>query len=134
VLGYKVPRWPECHPPAWANHLSVEEKRDTILDLVAAEVEQLRVYPNVTVWQIENEPFFPFGACDNFTVLDESFLARELALVRRLDRRPVLITDSGELSPWIAARRAGDRFGSTLYRSAWFERFGLLTYPLVAPP
>jgi hypothetical protein len=130
VLGYKVPRWPECHPPDWARHLSVDEKRDAILKLVRVEVEQLRVYPNVTVWQIENEPFFPFGACDNFTVLNESFLAREVAVVRRLDRRPVLITDSGELSPWVSALRAGDRFGSTLYRSVWFERYGLLTYPL----
>ena len=130
VLGYKVPRWPECHPPAWARHKRVDEKRAAILDLVRVEIEQLRAYRHITLWQIENEPFFPFGECDAFAVLDESFVAREVALARQLDSRPVLITDSGELSPWIGALRSGDRFGSSLYRSIWFERIGLLKYPL----
>jgi hypothetical protein len=132
VLGYKAPRWPECHPPDWAREMSVERKREAILDLVGVEIERLRVYSNVTLWQIENEPFFPFGDCERFTVLDRPFVAREVALARRLDRRPVLITDSGELSPWVSALQTGDRFGTSLYRSIWFEQFGLLTYPI--PP
>lgn len=131
VLGYKVPRWPECHPPDWARDQGVMEKRAAILNVIRAEVEALRVYPNVARWQVENEPFFPFGDCDGFTVLDETFVAQEVALARQLDARPVLITDSGEFSSGISALRAGDRFGISLYRAIWFEQVGLIRYPLV---
>jgi hypothetical protein len=130
VLGYKAPRWPECHPPDWVRDKSVDDKRAAILDLLRAEIQQLQRHPNIALWQIENEPFFPFGECDGFTVLSESFVAHEVALARQLDSRPVMITDSGELSPWIGALRSGDRFGTSLYRSIWFEHLGVVEYPL----
>jgi hypothetical protein len=131
VLGYKAPRWPECHPPSWVAGRTVPEKRTAILRLLRAEVDHFQRHPNFELWQIENEPFFPFGECDGCAVLDEAFVAQEVALVRQLDHRAVLVTDSGELSSWTQAMRSGDRFGSSLYRSIWFEYVGLVSYPIL---
>jgi len=36
--------------------------------------------------------------------------------VRSLTRKPILLTDSGELSTWLGPTQLGDEFGSTLYR------------------
>jgi hypothetical protein len=129
VLGFKVPRWPECFAPSWATQLDVQQKRAAILDLLQAEVLHFRRFPNVSQWQVENEPLVSFGMCGDTRVLTAVFLAEEVALVHRLDSRPVLITDSGEFSTWIQAQRLADRFGSTLYRSIWLPRWGVMPYP-----
>jgi hypothetical protein len=130
VVGYKVPRWPECFPPDWARPDDVASTRAAILRLVQAEVDHFRTFDNVSMWQVENEPFVPFGQCAHFGVLQPDFVRQEVALVRRLDPRPILITDSGEESIWLPAARLGDDFGCTLYRSLWFDGFGRFSYPL----
>lgn len=85
----------------------------------------------IEYWQVENEPFFPFGKCPP---LDKDFLQQEIDLVKSLDpNHPVIITESGEWSPWIFAAQYGDLGGTTLYRTVWVEELGIyFTYPL--PP
>jgi hypothetical protein len=55
-------------------------------------------------------------------------------LVKSLDpNRPVVISDSGELSLWIQAARIGDVVSVTMYRKAWFHEVNrYVEYPL--PP
>ena len=74
------------------------------------------------MWQVENEPFLSsFGECPK---PDRDLLDKEIALVKKLDPvRPVLITDSGELSPWFSAGKRGDAFGTTLYRYVFSDVF-----------
>jgi hypothetical protein len=131
-IGYKQPRWPECYEPGWAATLDVELKRAAILRLLRAKVEHLRAQPHIILWQVENEPFRHFGLCGDFAVLDVDFVRRETELVRSLDDRPVLITESGELSTWLDAMRLTDVFGSTMYRTIWFPSLGVWHYPLPA--
>jgi hypothetical protein len=92
-------------------------------------VERYKNDPTVTIWQVENEPFLPFGICPPF---DVRFLEQEVAFVKALDpSRPVLLTDSGELSLWIGAAGRGDMFGTTMYRDIYSKRFGgYFTYPI----
>jgi beta-galactosidase GanA len=117
VVGYKQPRWPECYAPPWAADLPTDRLRERILALVEAEVAHARAYPNVAMWQVENEPFRGYGECRGPELLTSAFLTEEIGLVRRLDGRPVLVTDSGELSSWIPAMRLpGEYFGTTAYR------------------
>ena len=60
-------------------------------------------------------------------------LDQEIALVRSIDfTRPIIITDSGELSIWTRAAKRADIFGSTMYRSVYNKYLGYITYPL--PP
>jgi len=116
VVGYKQPRWPECYPPPWAADLPTEQLREHILALVGAVVTHARAYPNVTMWQVENEPFRTFGECRGFDVLTPELVAEEMRIIKALDPRPVLMTDTGELSTWVTAMRLSDEyFGSTLY-------------------
>lgn len=118
VIGMKTGRWPECHLPSWAKNLSKEEQQREILELLEEIVLRYKNSKSIWAWQVENEPLFPFGECP---WADKDFLKKEIALVRSLDKRPIIITDSGEFSFWITAARLGDIVGTTLHRIVWFE-------------
>lgn len=127
VLGQKQPRWPECHIPDWANQLSPEKRNQELLELIQVIVTHYKNEPTIVAWQIENEPFFPYGQCPAF---DSKLLEQEVQLVKQLDpTRPVIITDSGELGTWYKAASKGDILGTTLYRIVWDKRLGYVHYP-----
>lgn len=126
VVGFKQPRWPECFRPDWTMNMRKEEFNKEILELVSAELETFRKYPNIKYWQVENEPFVSFGICPK---PDKERLLREIQTIRDGDSRPIIITDSGELSGWFNTFHLGDVFGTTLYRRVWSPYFGLVSYP-----
>ena len=128
VVGQKVPRWPECAIPEWAKN--DDQKRKTkLIDFISLAVNRYKnKHPEIKYWQVENEPFLPFGVCPR---LDTDLLDWEIATVRNLDpTRQVLVTDSGELSFWIQAAKRGDIFGTTLYRTIWKKGIGYFDYPI----
>ncbi|OGE19153.1 hypothetical protein A3A14_01560 [Candidatus Daviesbacteria bacterium RIFCSPLOWO2_01_FULL_43_38] len=129
VIGYKVPRWPECFSPAWVKEDDQSSHQEKILQLLKATVTHFQNQPKITAWQVENEPLLPFGECKIF---DEIFLKKEVELVKSLDSRPVVLTDSGELGLWIQALRYSDLMGTSLYRTVYDPRFGFFTYPFPA--
>lgn len=116
AIGQKAPRWPECHVPEWVTDSKKEEVEERLMAYLQQTVDRYRVHPALEIWQVENEPFikFRFGACQRYRA---DLVAGEIALVRRLDpNHKIMITDSGELSFWRRAIKAGDIFGTTLYR------------------
>lgn len=124
VVGMKVPRWPECHIPTWVNDAS---RRDALLAYVSTVVTRYRAHPAVARWQVENEPYYPFGICPT---ADPGLLADEVALVRALDpETPVQLTVSGENEPWSALAEKADVVGASLYRFAWNPYTGLVVFP-----
>ena len=129
AVGRKLPRWPECHIPDWAERLDEAEQNKQLLRYIEVVVNRYKKSSAVKTWQVENEPFLAFGECPPFS---KEFLDAEIELVRSLDGRPIMVTDSGELSFWVPAARRSDIFGSTLYRVIWNEWLGTFTYPL--PP
>lgn len=131
VLGHKQPRWPECHHPGWYGELSAEEQTARLFHMLRVAVEHFQKYDSVQMWQIENEPFFEFGPeCPR---VDESLARQEVSLVKGLDSRPVILTDSGEKGSWVATANLGaDVFGVTMYRTVHHHRFGYHKYPLPA--
>ena len=90
VIGMKTPRWPECHIPDWAKNLDKEKQQEKILDLIEKIVLRYRDSTAINMWQVENEPFFPFGECP---WVDTEFLKKEIELVKFLDsqKRKILI-------------------------------------------
>jgi len=132
VIGMKSPRWPECHIPDWAKNLKKEQQQEKILRMLKEVVLRYKDSKAVEYWQVENEPFFPFGECP---WVDKLFLKKEIELVKSLDlmNRPVIISDSGEGSLWINAARFGDIVGTTMYQKVWFRQLGVyINYPF--PP
>ena len=127
VMGMKTPRWPECHIPGWAKNLSKEEQQKEILELLERIVSNYGGSTSIVMWQVENEPLFPFGECP---WIDENFLRKEVDLVKSLDKRPVLLTDSGEGSFWIRVAQIGDIVGTTMYRKVWMSELNrYISYP-----
>jgi len=130
VVGMKSPRWPECHVPEWAKGFTKEEQQSKIMDFINVFIERYKDNKEISMWQVENEPFFPFGECK---WVDEEFLEKEVDLVKSLDDRKVMISDSGEGSFWFKAASTGDIVGTTMYRKVWVWQFArYVTYPL--PP
>ncbi len=131
VVGRKVPRWPECNIPLWAADLDEDAQQELVLKLIAETVQRYLHVPNLERWQVENEPFLGFGQCPR---LDVGFLDEEIVLVRSLDpARPIIVTDSGELSVWLQPAARADIFGTTMYRIIWSKYFGYVRYTLLTP-
>jgi len=132
TIGRRQPHWPECHSPAWADSLSEKEAQEKILSMLTQVVKHYKKESNIIMWQVDNEPLVSwFGKCPP---PNKEFLKQEIALVKKLDFRPVLITDSGELSLWYKASKFGDYFGTTMYSAVWSKYFGYVDYKYFFPP
>jgi len=131
AVGGRLPRWPECHFPEWTKELSNNEREEKILEYIKEVVKRYQKEENIIAWQIENEPFLThFGECPK---ISSKFLDKEIALARSLDNRPIVVTDSGELSIWTPAMQRADIFGTTMYRDVYSGFLGrYVHYPL--PP
>lgn len=129
AIGGRLPRWPECHFPAWIENEDKSKREQATLDYIEEVMTRYKGQKNIIAWQVENEPFLSkFGECPK---LDSDFLDQEIALVKSLDNRPVVVTDSGELSFWVRAAGRADIFGTTMYLetfSGLFERY--VRYPI----
>lgn len=135
AIGYKTPRWPECSHPAWANHLSQSEREDALRFYLSVVIAHVRMRPEIVAWQVENEPFFPFGACQPRRKED---IIREYDFVRALDpyepyQRPLMVTDSGELGAWLPPSGVIDAIGFSVYRVTDNPFFGVRTYDWLPP-
>lgn len=122
VLGRKQPRWPECHEPYWHKTLSVQEQKQALNNFVIKTVDKFKEYKVIDRWQIENEPFFNYGK--DCPILTKEELKQEIELVKSLDNRPIVLTDSGEKGEWFKAGDLADVFGTTMYRTVYNPRWG----------
>ncbi len=131
-LGHKQPRWPECHHPDWWASLPTEEQDTTVLNMISKSVAHLKAHPSIKAWQIENEPFFPYGP--DCPTINRGLYKQELATVRQLDSRPLIGTDSGEKGSWLTTAWSGvDILGATMYREVYHDKKGrYMTYPIPA--
>lgn len=131
ALGRKLPRWPECFVPRWAESLSEEEIQQKVLDFIPKIIKRYKDRKNIIYWQVENEFFFKyFGECP---VPDAKFLEKEIEIVRVLDpKRKIVLTDSGELSTWVPTARRADILGTSLYKTVWNKYTGYTHYKIPA--
>lgn len=129
AVGGRLPRWPECHIPSWAENLEKDQREKETLKYIELTVKKYKDNKNIIAWQVENEPFLSnFGECPD---LDPDFLDKEIELVRKMDDRQIVITDSGELSTWIPAAKRADIFGTTMYRKTYSKLFqAYVSYPI----
>ncbi|MFH0819450.1 MAG: hypothetical protein V1892_00270 [bacterium] len=130
AIGRRTPRWPECHAPSWVKGLKTAEEEERLLIMIRKVIGHYHDEETIVSWQVENEPLLNvFGECPK---ADRNFLKKEVAFVKYLDSRPVLISDSGELSSWLRTASLSDFFGTTMYRIVWNPWIGYYTH--VLPP
>lgn len=130
-VGGRLPRWPECHYPDWIVNAEKLQREQATLDYIRQVVTRYKSEKSITAWQVENEPFLSkFGECPK---LDSSFLDQEIALVKSLDNRPVVVTDSGELSDWVRAAKRADIFGTTMYRDTYSKLLSSYVHYPIGP-
>ncbi len=114
VVGFKVPRYPECFAPSWTSSLSNDDFNKALFNELTTVVNRYKELPNLQYWQVENEPLFPFGMCPG---IDFGRLQQEVKLVRSLDPgHPIMVTESGEYGLWVTTAKTADIIGTTLYR------------------
>jgi hypothetical protein len=131
VVGARQPRWPECHYPNWAKALSVKDRQEKTLEFIKKVVEKYKENKSIWGYQVENEPFaFWFG--ENCDKPDSKFLKTEVDLVRSLDsKKPIIVTDSGELGYWVDAIKDADILGSSVYRKSYSNLLKTyISYPI----
>ncbi|MFA6594169.1 MAG: hypothetical protein WCT16_02820 [Candidatus Buchananbacteria bacterium] len=123
AVGRRLPRWPECHDPEWLKDLTAIEAEEAQLKFVQAVVNRYKDNLQIKYFQVENEPFLStFGICPS---PNGPLLKEEIAQVKKLTSKPILVTDSGELSTWWPISHVGgDILGSTLYRVVYNQRVG----------
>ncbi len=127
VIGQKVPRWPECFIPEWAD-VNDSKRKESLLKFIEVATNHFKSYPAVKYWQVENEPFLDFGICPD---IDYDLIDGEIETVRKNDNsKRIIVTDSGELSLWISAAKRADIFGTTMYREVVNKRLGAWKYPI----
>jgi len=130
VVGMKVPRWPECFVPIWAEKESDDVFKDSLLQMIGVTVDRYKDHPALERWQVENEPFFPFGHCPKPNT-DRFF--EEIDLVREKDPGHLIQrTTSGEQSLWLLHTRGADVVGASLYRTVFNPVIGYFVFPI--PP
>lgn len=124
AIGQKVPRYPECFSPEWWKLIPNKTQKDNELyEYVKNTVIELKDYSVIKIWQVENEPFWPFGDCEK---ADKSVIENEIKLVRNIDSRPIIVQDSGEGGFWAPTYQMGDYLGISMYRKIWYDFWGLL--------
>lgn len=133
AVGRRLPRWPECHVPAWAVEQPWDKQKNEIKDYLTTVINRYKDSPAIIYWQVENEPYLSAFAYDHCGPLDEQFLKEEIALVQELDpTHPVLVTDSGNLGTWSGAYQNGEAFGTSVYVYFWNPHLG--QFKTVLPP
>lgn len=130
VIGMKTGRWPECHEPDWIKNQESKVKNQKLLEYIEKMVERYKNSSAILAWQVENEPFFPFGICPK---IEKNTVKKEFELVKTLDSRPTVFVDSGEYSFWINAAKLADIVGTTLHRKVYSDQLKIY-FSLPFPP
>jgi len=131
-IGQKLPRWPGCHTPIWAEKLDYGEQQQKILQMIPVVISRYEDNPAIIRWQVENEPLSSLS--EQCAPPDENFFKKELALVRRMDQtRPIMATAGGKLENWDGTTgQYADILGVSLNRTTWKPFIGYFDYPI--PP
>lgn len=129
TVGRKVPRWPECHQPSWYRELDSGKQQEALIDMLKTTVGHLKQYDAIKAWQVENEPYFVFGI--DCPKQSPDMVLKEVQTVKAIDRRPVILTGSGEQGDWTQLSKSGaDIVGVTMYRTVYNDRLGYYKYPV----
>lgn len=136
AIGYRQPRWPECHEPSWATSMPIESKqwRSALYSYMTAVISHYKNNPTVKSYQLENEAVNTLfgGGCRGGNAARDR-LVYEYDMVKKLDSsRPIYMSLSDEHGlPF--DKPVPDAYGLSIYRVVYATTFPIhfyATYPI----
>ncbi len=129
AIGHRVPRYPECYAPAWAELLNEAAFKEELFQMLQSVVHHFREDAALEAWQVENEPhanvFGKIWGLNCRKVLN--YLPEEIKFVRTVDENKHQIVATYADVPWIVAQyRAmlklpSDILGITMFEKVFFR-------------
>ena len=135
-LGLRQPRWPECHMPEWAKHLSggpsVGQWPEQLEQFITEVIDRYKGSPALESYQLENE-FFLKVFSPECTDYSRERLVEEFNTIKQLDPyHPVILSRSNNYGVPLG-QPVPDIYGFSVYRRVWDGKTGrYFQYPL--PP
>jgi hypothetical protein len=118
AIGFRQPRYPECHEPQWAAELPVNEAawNKALYEYISTTVNRYKNNPALDSYQLENEAENNwFGSCRG-SAAPRSRLQAEFDLIKKLDpKHPVYMSLSDEHGFPIGKPKP-DAYGFSIYR------------------
>lgn len=133
AIGLRQPRWPECHMPAWAEKLPMDEWAPKLKDYMREVIYRYKDSPALESYQLENEFFMTvFGICPDHT---RERLIDEYHFVKSLDsEHPVIVSRSNNWVGFPYYDPIPDTVAISVYKRVWekaiIKRY--FEYPLPA--
>lgn len=134
-IGLRQPRWPECHPPSWADVQAGNESawEPQLFSFMKTVINRYKDNPSLQDYELENEYFMKvFGTCTDFS---RNRLVEEFNLVKGLDpAHPVIISRSDNWVGIPVGQPTPDEFAISVYKRVWDATFThrYFEYPLPA--
>jgi hypothetical protein len=135
AIGFRQPRYPECHEPQWATSMPVNETAwdNALYDYLTTTVNRYKNNPAIESYQLENEAENNwFGSCRGSAAPRER-LQHEFDLVKGLDKNhPVFMSLSDEHGFPIGQPKP-DGYGFSIYRVVYSTNTKIhfyTTYPI----
>lgn len=132
-IGLRQPRWPECHPPTWANVQSDNEStwEPQLFSFMKTVIGHYKNNPALQDYELENEYFMKvFGTCTDFS---RGRLVEEFNMVKGLDPdHRVIISRSDNWVGIPVGSPTPDEFAISVYKRVWDATFThrYFEYPL----
>lgn len=135
AIGFRQPRYPECHEPDWVKQLPVNQTafNNALYDYITTTVNRYKNNPALDSYQLENEAVNNwFGSCRGSAAPRERLQA-EYDLIKKLDsKHPVYMSLSDEHGlPF--GKPTPDGYGFSIYRIVYSTNTAIhfyATYPI----
>lgn len=132
-LGFRQPRWPECHQPSWAKELGYgsNEWQAALNNYITVVQNRYKNHSALGSYQLENEAKNAwFGECPGAASTDR--LIEEFNLAKANDPNHPVYMSLSDQHGFPAGQPVPDKYGFSVYRIVWNDKTPIhfyLTYP-----
>lgn len=130
AIGFRQPRWPECHQPDWAKSLEKEQWEQELYQYIEKVVNRYKDHPALARYQLENEAMNSWvGEC----AIERDRLIKEFNLVKELDPNHPVAMSLSDQHGFPANQPKPDAYGFSVYQVVYNKLFPGPTYYVTYP-
>ncbi len=132
-IGFRQPRWPECHEPNWAKEIGygTAEWQNALNNYITVVQNRYKNHPALASYQLENEAKNAwFGECPGAASTDR--LIEEFNLAKANDPNHPVFMSLSDQHGFPVGQPVPDQYGFSVYRVVWNNKGPVnfyLTYP-----